>query len=208
MLFATRTGRIATLLFSGGMLLVTLGCGIFDTRDPEPPSDTEEIPFQNPIEPRIVLENTKATLERFSSGNYINALLEDFAFSPDPVDAADWDGRAWGKQQEQTATDAILRAARGGNGTGTLVLTWDVPEQTRDAGTGPLGEPQEYYENLGYQIVFTQGTATVTYAGKANLYFRQGSTGLWAIYNWEDLQEDDTHPTWGRLRITNGPVFS
>jgi hypothetical protein len=175
-------------------LLFASGC-IFDTRDPDPPSDGQEIPYENPTEPRIVLSNTKATLELFSSGNYINALLPDFTVTPAPIDEADWQGRTWTVQQEQSATDAILAAARG-----------TIPDQTRDAGTGPGGERQEYYENLGYEIVFTQGAATVTYSGKANLYFREDA-GIWRIYDWIDLEDGSGHPTWGRLRLDNGPVF-
>lgn len=197
------TALVASLLFWGA----SAGCGLLDTRDPEPPRVIVEIPYETPDEPVKVLRNIKATLEAKSTINYETSLTEDFNFLPTDADAQDFQVNVpWTKAKEVAVTDAFLNDFL--NETGVVTLTWTVPANFLEAGQGPSGERQVYYQDLGYRLEFQLGAASRVYSGECDLYFRESGVGnLWAIYDWQDKEDGTTNAAWGRLRIDRKVVF-
>ncbi len=183
------------------------GCGLLDTRDPEPPREIIEIPYETPDEPAVVLRNIEATLEAKSTINYETSLLEDFTFRPTDADAQDFEALLpWTKEKEVAVTDAFLNDFL--IETGAVTLTWTVPSQFLEAGQSPQGERQVYYQDLGYRLEFQLGDLTRVYSGECDLYFRETGVGnLWAIYDWQDKEDGSSNETWGRLRIDRRVIF-
>lgn len=189
------------------LALAGAGCGLLDTRDPEPPREIIEIPYETPDEPAVVLRNIEATLEAKSTINYETSLLEDFTFRPTDADAQDFEVLLpWTKAKEVSVTDAFLNEFL--TETGTVTLTWTVPSQFLEAGQSPQGERQVYYQDLGYRLEFQLGDLTRVYSGECDLYFRESGVGnLWAIYDWQDKEDGSSNETWGRLRIDRRVIF-
>lgn len=176
------------------------GCGIFDTRNPEP-SQGPGIDYIPPTAPKIALTNVKVTLEAGSTINYESALAEDFDFVPASVDESCGALLDWSKSEEIRVHDGILATPA------DLVLTWtpkngDFDNLITAPELGPNGETQEYYEDLAYELVFTGSQGTAIYSGRCDLYFREVD-GLWLIYDWIDKEDGSGHCTWGRLRCFN-----
>ncbi|MCA9728713.1 MAG: hypothetical protein R3E12_01325 [Candidatus Eisenbacteria bacterium] len=190
----------------GLSLLAFAGCGVLDTRTAEPPDVTIEIPYSDPLEPGIVLDNIKATLQAKSTNNYGTSLHDDFTFQPADVDAADFAvNLPWTKDKEVAVTDAFLNDFL--SETGLVGVTWDVPSSTLEAGQSDTGERQVYYQDLGYTLTFQLGILTRTYSGSCDMYFREGAGGFWSIYDWQDKEDGSGNATWGRLRIDRRVVF-
>lgn len=186
---------------------LSAGCGLLDTRDPEPPRVIIEIPYETPDEPIVVLRNIEATLEAKSTINYETSLTEDFTFLPTDADAQDFQANLpWTKAKEVAATDAFLNDFLSENG--VVTLTWTVPANFLEAGQSPQGERQVYYQDLGYRLEFQLGGASRVYSGECDLYFRESGVGnLWAIYDWQDKEDGSSNASWGRLRIDKRVVF-
>jgi hypothetical protein len=173
-----------------------MGC-IFDTRTPDPPGDPP-IPWINPTEPRLVLENIKVTLNRKSASNYTRSLSDDFAFEPDVTDAGTVGESffaGWNKDREGAAFSQIVNSA------GTINFIWtpkgdplSVPDKPED----------KYYENIVYSMQFAKTQpepGNITFSGKADLYLRE-TGGVWAVYKWVDKRDGSTNSTLGMARYT------
>lgn len=186
---------------SAGLLLVLFlsGCGIFDTRTPETP-EGEEVPFENPDEQSIVLTNIEVTLEAKRTINYGRSLVEEgFSYEPAPGDVQDFNARypTYGRQEEMQAIGAVLTVE------GELDLVWGDPGQPRQG----ENENETFFDDLTYEIVFTQADRSITYSGICDMYFREDLNGLFSIFRVEDNEDGSGRPTWTRLRIRGAGVF-
>jgi hypothetical protein len=191
-----RWGRGAWLL----ALPLAAGCGLFDPRDPDPPGDEEQVPWNPPTAMAVALGNIQRTLEAKSVTNYDRSIATEelsqepdfrpFTFVPDAVDAqiiGETYFESWDRQQEVTIMGQIIDTSA------DVSLEWTV----RDSIT--TGSAEAYYEDIGYSLAFSWADRDTLYSGNADLYFIEDN-GQWFLTRWEDKRDGSGHETWGMLR--------
>ncbi len=171
------------LAFSGG-------CGLFDLRDPQPPS-TSTVPFEIPTDPHIVLRNLKVSAKAKSTSNYEKSVTTDYVWRFDPFDVVS--DSIWAGDRDLAALDQMFK------NTGNVELTWAPSD------SGPWASGR-YYGNLGYSLVFRRSaTDSVVFRGKCTIYLRQVGS-QWMIYRWADVNDGTEASTWGYGKLN--PNFS
>lgn len=179
------------------LLTVVCGC-LFSTREPEDSQGNGQVPFDNPTEPRLVLDNVRRTFAAKSITNYDRSLYTEFEFRPDPSDDIPpgfFEG--WGRVEEVDGMAAVLSSA------GTVVFTWTPAGNPIPV---PGGDPDDlFYEGLAYQMRFTNPGQTVTMSGRCDLYMRYVD-GLYEIYRWDDIMDGSGNETLG-MRRWKGPIL-
>ncbi|UCG52634.1 MAG: hypothetical protein JSW58_03540 [Candidatus Latescibacterota bacterium] len=172
-------------------LLLCTGCGIFETRDPEPPGG-DTTPWNPPTVPSIVFINMENGLEDGTGVNYEKSLADDFTFVAMPGDKdklGEGVYQNWTKEVEVGVTQQILAAAS------AIQVSFLNPEQKVD--DDPFATFEAPYE---FEITDTQNQKT-TYKGKARFEMQRLSQG-WHLIKWEDLEGVEGFATWGYLRGT------
>ncbi len=191
-------GRVPVMagLMAGVLLAALAGC-LFSTREPEDSPDTDQVQFDTPTEPRLVLDNVRRTFVAKSITNYDRSLFGEFEFRPDPSDDIPpgfFDN--WGRSEEIAGMAAVLSSE------GAVVFTWTP---AGDPIAVPDGDPDDrFYEGLAYQMRFTHANRTVTMSGRCDLYMSYVD-GLYEIYRWDDIMDGSGNETLG-MRRWKGPV--
>jgi hypothetical protein len=171
-------------------LALSIGCGLFDLRDPETPS-TDTVPFIPPTDPHIVLQNLRVSAAAKSTSNFIKSITTDYVWRFDPFDVVS--DSIWAGDRDLSALESMFK------NTGTVKLTWTPND------SGPW-ESGRYYGNLGYRLVFRRSaTDSVMYRGKCTMYLRQVGT-QWMVYRWADVNDGTDVSTWGYGKLN--PNFS
>ena len=171
-------------------LALSIGCGLFDLRDPEPPS-TDTVPFVPATDPHIVLQNLRVSAEAKSTSNFIKSITTDYVWRFDPFDVVS--DSVWAGDRDLSALESMFK------NTGTVKLTW-APNDS-----GPW-ESGRYYGNLGYRLVFRRSaTDSVMFRGKCTIYLRLVGT-QWTVYRWADVNDGTDVSTWGYGKLN--PNFS
>jgi hypothetical protein len=181
---SSRMGALALTLALAG------GCGLFDLREPQPPSGTT-VPYIPPTEPHIVLRNLEVSAKAKSSVNFEKSTTIDYIWRFDPFDVVS--DSTWTRDRDLSALDQMFK------NTGTVTLTWAPTD------SGPW-ETGRYYGNLGYRLVFRRSaTDSVAFQGKCTIYLREVGS-LWTIYRWADVNDGTEVSTWGYGKLN--PNFS
>jgi len=164
------------------------GCNLFQTREPETPTNSGNIPFYIPIEPWIVLLNLKYTTEALVITNFDRSLATNYKFRFSSSDATL--DTVWTKDRDIAALTALFQ------GKGATHLTWTP---TDSGGTST----DRFYQNLRYRLVMRRSktdTSRVVIVGQCNLYMHQDN-GNWMVTRWEDNVDDPDYKTWGWARL-------
>ncbi len=177
------------------LMLVVLvpACGVFDTRDPNPPEGGDQTPQQRQTEPEAVFFNFSSALAYQDQLLYEETLRENFEFVFDEVDRSYFETQGGGDVFDDWGVDAELSAIRLiFSESESLTVNFDV-ETTQES-------PDSALIRLDYR--FRQrisGEEVVTYKGFADIHMRNDS-GLWSIDRWEDKETSSVYFTWGRLK--------
>ena len=193
----------ARILFLGLILLALPASGCFlQPREHEPPEDKDLVVWVDPVMLGNALGNMKRSLESESKDltNYGRSLSEEvFELILDPGDEAELGGsefEEWDSIQEGQRMEGILTSTPA-----SLSVFW-VPADSLDQ-----GEDVRYYEDLHYRLAFVDGTSSVEYSGRADIYFQDDGTGLWYITKWVDKRDGSSNRTWGWLHARNMVEF-
>jgi hypothetical protein len=173
---------------AAALLTFLCGCGLFDLRNPEDPGSGTQVPFEIPTEPRIALQNLKATTEARVITNFDRSLASDYHFRFDPFEAPS--DTVWTRDRDIQALTALFRNEA------TVRLDWAVSD------SGTIGNDR-FYRNLGYRVVFRlSATDSVVLGGNCTMYFRLEQQ-QWLIYRWADVKVsgDPNVYTWGYARL-------
>jgi hypothetical protein len=181
------SGPAALLLLLLVGAATAAGCGLFDTAQPEPPTNDTQVPPADFTTPESTLVTIERAIENRLTSNYGLALTDSvgngdpgFYASFDPSDLAAWakagnpDPGIWTRDRELTFLSQFL-------GVSAFYVVTFSPDPARtdfdiDADTRVL--------NRRYRI-FAPGLAPV--AGAAGLTFeRVGLSGEWKVRFWED----------------------
>ncbi len=174
-------------------------CGVFDTRDPEPPSDGgSETPWEQPVNPNAVLFNFVNAILYLDQGNYEQIQAEDFWFVPDPVDVEYFLSTVgvnvfedWGRDEELTAVRLIF--------TDSESLEVAIVEDSREEDT-QQALIRLYYTFRRRLAPEVAADPVATFKGFAEIHMRADNQGFWSIDSWEDTEVETEFNTWGRLK--------
>jgi len=191
---------------SGAFLLAwalgaaSLGCGSFDTRKPEPPSDEPIVQFLPTTNPQNVLTNIMAGIEGYASSNYRRSLTSDFRYIPpvtDPQLASELGPfLPWDFSKEDPLWRQVLKDARTLSPVATVITwTWGAASLVSVEGS----DNRVYFDDLPYECRFQRGVSIKVYSGKVDLYLIEVN-GAYTVYRWEDIQDDTGNQTLGWLR--------
>ncbi len=196
-----------TYVLLGFLAAGTLAGCIFSTREPESTGGESSVPWVPPEYLYAALVNMKAALEAKVVDNYERSFSPDhFELILDDADLGALGGEnpfeTWSASQEAQRMEQILGGTKA-----SLSVEWIFTAETDSIYNS---DTEQYYKDLGYELVFTEGTKEAVYAGKVNLYFEDDGTGQWFITKWVD-KRDPTQPegveTWGMLRARGTVEF-
>ena len=186
------------LVLGTAFWLATGGCGLFDTREANRPSEVT-VRCNNPVSPDSVLENIRAHYGKPSVGSCYNPMIDGvFAFHPDPVDANNYPPPnpfvGWNKQVEEGVANYIAA-----DSVKFFQVYFDGEYQTPTVDPGP---PQRETRFVEYHILFSRlgQPDTTRYQGRSDIIVEQKVNSLWKIVDWTDHGDGSGLPTWGRLR--------
>jgi hypothetical protein len=187
------------LLLAALAVTVIAGCDIFQTRTPQPPTQTTSS-FSPPVTPEIVLANLTSAISQDNIDNYIRSFPDSsaaprgFQFTPSPEVAANYAGvfRAWSLTDERTYFLNL------GKPNGTPLLTLSNEQKSTIA-------PDSVVYTIDYTLYFPHGHSGVPelVGGKMQFGMRTDAQQLWAIYTWQDFKTTNDS-TWSYLKA----VFS
>jgi hypothetical protein len=187
--------RIKILLFS--VLIVSSGCGLFSTRDVEPPIISRSS-FIPPTAPDIVLVNFISAITEKNADNYMKCFV-DTAYSPKRfIYTADITSqlqypifRYWNLSYENQYF-LNLRSQTDPSATSSLFLTPENITPTIDS---------VVYDYI-YLLRFDHNKPSVakTVKGKLRFVISSDNRSLWAINTWIDYKQNDIDTTWSVMK--------
>lgn len=177
-------------------LLVTAiiqGCGIFDTREPEPP-ETVRSTYTLPTTASLVIENLEFAIAQKNSENYNKCISQtSFQFVPDSRSQQNYEliFSQWSQLAEKKYLDNLISAT---NSTSSSVLFLDNERLTQ------INSDSALYQ-ANYVVVFQHNFQNIPKSARGNLTLNIGTDNdLYYIKKWEDFRQNDTDFTWSELK--------
>jgi hypothetical protein len=165
------------------------GCGLFETRDPEPPASGSST-FVPPTTPDLVLSNLEFSVSEKNTENYIRCLTDTvnsgvrLMFIPTTAAAGRYASTFsdWTVQSERSYFAALV-AFTGTSATSQLTLTGSFSVLASDSAV---------YDG-SYDLLFRHGVAGVAENVKGNVQFvlRTDRSSIWSITRWTDIPQTD-----------------
>lgn len=172
-------------------------CGLFDTRDVEPPTQTRST-FIQPTSPDIVLTNLIYSIAEKDLDNYMRCFVDSvysvrrFRFIPDALSQSSY----------------------------PVFLTWNLNSEriyfsNLISSTDPTSSSNLFPDNetintaidsaildMDYILVFNHTSTNVAREVKGKLRFVMGSDSrsLWSIHTWYDFIDNNNDTTWSVLK--------
>ena len=171
-----------------------IGCGIFDTREPENPV-TIRSTFVPPTSPELVLENLSFSIQEKNSVNYNKCITDElYIYVPDTKSLQNYREifMNWSKNSERRYIDNLIAAT---NPTATSVLFLDNDNML-------LINSDSAIYTAEYIVVFQHIKTNIPKSAKGNLtmYISSDDNNLFSIKRWEDFRQNDDDFTWSEFR--------
>jgi hypothetical protein len=189
-----RAGAAALLLCAA---LSAPSCGVFDTREPNPPSESGQTPRESPINPDAVLFNYRMAVEYGDQSQYEEALSEDFEFIPDEVDRDYFRSisntdifQDWGVDAELTAVRRITSDSE------SLTVSYDIDTREEWPDSALIRLYYTFRERVAREGM--EDTVFV-FKGFAEIHLAPDNSGFWSIDKWTDTATPPSL-TWGWLK--------
>ena len=190
-------GLFLTLSFLLFLTMSFPGCGLFEPREPEEPSQSS-LNFRPPTEPSIVISNLQSAIEQKNVANYaacfsdVSRGAQPFAFIPSADAAAAFGGTLadWTLQEEEAYfQNMVSRSAQQAFATVTLSLT---------STTVTSDSVVSAYE---YVLVFEHNDAGFPTRARGSLQFtlHEDASNFWAIQRWVDFKTT-TEISWSHFK--------
>ena len=179
-------GGAALLLLAAGLALPGAGCGLFEPRNPEAPTQSSET-FLPPTDPLIVISNLQSAIEQKSVPNYVQCLADPqagvhtFLFVPSSEGTALYASlfRNWTTTEEQAYFQNLTTRT-----TPASISKLDLTEKTRS-----LAADSALLE-YDYTLTFENTASGFPSRASGNLQFalQRSSSNFWTIYRWTDFK--------------------
>ena len=166
------------------------GCNIFQTRDPQSPSETNST-YSPPVSPEIVLSNLEAAIRDYNVDNYIrcfsDAATRAYEFTPSQGVRANYPGlfSQWNLESERRY---FLNLGSPKGSSPSLTFT---NQQSLSVSSDSV------IYNMNYMFIFPHHRANVPQMVQGNMQISIASDAQhhWSIYRWQDFQTV-TDSTW------------
>jgi hypothetical protein len=200
----TRAGIVLRYSLPAAFLLLTASaCGIFDTRDPESPSQLSSS-FVPPTDPPLVFQNMVGAFQDRNVLNYLRCFsdssggLPSYRFDPEPQTRLKYSAvfSVWNRQSEQQYFEA-MKAQLDVGATMTLKFLTLTPQS--------LGPDSAQYE-AQYELAIPHTRASVPHiaTGRALFSLASDRSRNWAVVRWTDLALKAGDFTWSDFKGTFG----
>ncbi len=176
--------RLGIYVFLLGLLPIA-GCGILETRDPEPPGQTSST-FIPPTSPNLVLENLVNAIRERNTDNYIRCLADPnfssrkFTFVPTQEAQSQYFAvfSNWSLSAERDYFEN-LKSFTPTSAATSLFLS--------DGRFENIQSDSALYTST-YELVFPHNVSGVSQTAKGTLQFFLATdrNQLWMIYRWDD----------------------
>jgi hypothetical protein len=177
--------RFSNALMILAAVLAVTACGMFETRDPEPP-DTGSSTFIPPTSPELVLSNLEYAVAERNPENYIRCLVDTlsggqrFIYIPTAAAAGRYPASFsdWTLQSERSYFSALAAFTRA-SGVSRLELRGNFSIMTADSAV---------YDGA-YDLLFRHGVSGVSEEarGLLQLVLRSDRASIWSIARWIDI---------------------
>lgn len=188
--------RTSYLLLLFGALVV--GCGVFDTRDPEPPI-TPGSTYESPTTPSLVLSNLERAVGsanirdyRRCFGDTARGLAFSFLPATDGYSAAPQQFDTWTIVDEESWFRSAVSVLKQGESP-SLTL---VPDEVTSA---PVGDSVQHSARYTLSIPHTRNGVEQQGSGTLQFTLRRDNQGEWAVTRWRDLKESGA-ASWSLLK--------
>jgi len=174
-------------------------CGIFEPRDPEPPSQLSSS-FVPPTDPALVFQNLTGAFRERNALNYSRCLSDSsmgaplFQFEPDPQAFQQYAAvfAAWSRQAEQQSFEAMNAAVPSGSAM-TLELQSLTPQ-------GLNADSAKYEIQYRLTIPHSRSSISTVALGRSLLVLTPDRSRNWAISRWVDLALAPDDFTWSKMK--------
>lgn len=182
-----RNGKALVIIGLLAVGLLVLGCDLFAIADPGDGDSGDDLQWQEPSTPKIVLEDLEWSYDNAEYyDKYENLIHDDFIFYFDPQDVDQGLPASWGKQDELDATKNLFENVGAANIELSLTLTdYQPPEDT---------DTEHIYNNVPYNLRVTMPDEDLIYVaqGHGNYTTKIDGTldnGLdrWWLVTWYDI---------------------
>ncbi len=170
------------------------GCGIFDTRTPQPPVSVRST-YQPPTTPALVLTNLQYSILEKNSVNYSKCLgPQNFQYTPDSKSQLIYGQifQNWNNLSEKNYLDNLISQT---NTNATSTLFFDNTNTT-------FITPDSVLYKADYTLVFQHNRNNIpkSAAGSLNFIMTSDINNFFSIVKWQDLRHNDTTFTWSELK--------
>jgi hypothetical protein len=184
----TRSKRCSFILvtLSAVLSISTQGCGLFEPRDPEPPSQSS-LNFKPPTEPSIVIANLQSAIEQKNVANYVSCFSDQakgqppFSFTPAPDAAVQYTAALenWTLNEEQSYFQNLISRSAA-QAFSSLSLT---PK-------GSTVSADSVVYGYDYTLVFEHNDSSFPKTARGTLQFtlRVSQSNFWTIQRWIDFK--------------------
>ena len=181
------------------LLLVIAGCGVFETRDPEQPSQTGSN-FQPPIEPGIVFANMANAFRDMNAVNYIRSFADSSTVARTYSFEATSQARlrygavfaSWTRQSEQQFFENTKSKLQSGS-TPTLEFLSLMAQSVQS-------DSAQYEATYRLSIPHTQSNLSQVARGRSIYYMVADKSHNWVIWRWVDIALTQSDFTWSDFK--------
>lgn len=173
------------------------GCGLFDTRSVEPPTEIRST-FIQPTSPDLVLTNLNYAVTEKNLDNYMrcfvdtNFSLRRFRFFPDAFSQSSFPVfNNWNLNSERAYYSNLISFTEPGSSSNLfpddIIISTSIDSAILD---------------MSYILIFNHNRQNVAKETKGKLRFIMGtdSRGLWSIHSWYDFIDDNNDTTWSAIK--------
>ena len=175
------------------LLTLASGCGLFETRSPEDPSQSPSF-YVPPTVANLVIDNLRNSIIQQSPDTYIRCFIDSgYRYIPSAPGASRFPSAfiGWTKQEEDNYFRNLVshKAAPFFSNLFTDEVVFE-----------PQGDSTIYSSRYTYSFDHDDASFPNTSRGRLRMVLRRTADGTWAIAEWRDDEEIDTVFTWTDFR--------
>lgn len=190
----------ARLLIAALLVAVTqLACNIFETRQPEPPSQSSSN-FVPATEPSVVFSNMTNAFRDLNSVNYLKSFADSatagrgFSFEPTPQARVKYGGAflTWSRQSEKQYFENLHSKIPSGSSAVLFFQTLTVQSLQSDSA--------QYEATYTLTAPHTVPSIPQVATGKAQFFLLADRSRNWVIWRWIDEPTGTNNFSWSDLK--------
>jgi hypothetical protein len=179
------------------ILLLIQSCGLFDSRDVEPPTESRST-FIQPTSPDLVLTNLIFSISEKNLDNYMRCFVDSnfsnkrYRYFPDAVSQASYPVfLSWNLNSERVYYSNLISATDPNAASNLFIDNYTINTAIDSA-----------IMDMDYIFVFGHNRQNVAVQAEGRLRFVMGTDtrGLWSIYNWYDFTDKNNDTTWSVVK--------